>query len=138
MKKLISLVLVLCLCLSFAACSLLGGAKGEVYVSADGERYATTVNSVKENGYKDVEFFMAEIGQMIPYGSGITLGIDGDRTGELKFSLYDGEGNEFYSGEAALEIPVAVGTYYCIMEVNWGDEAYSETYQHAFCFVRSK
>lgn len=138
MKKLISLLLVLAICLSFAACSLITGAKGEVFVSADGKRYATTVNSVKENGYKDAEYFMAEIEQIVPYGSGITLNIDGNRSGDIKFSLYDGEGKEFYSGESALEIPVAVGTYYCIMEVNWGDEAYSETYQHAFCFARSK
>ena len=138
MKKLISLLLLLCLCISFAGCSLITGAKGEVFVAAEGERYATTVNSVKENGYKDVEYFMAEIQQMIPFGSGFTLNLDGDHTGEVKYSLYDGEGNEFYSGETALEIPVAIGTYYCIIEVNWGDEAYSETFQHAFCFVRSK
>lgn len=138
MKKVISFILILCLVLSFAGCSLLSGPKGEVYVSADGHRYATTINSVKENGYKDVEYFMGEIEQIIPFGSGITLNLDGDRVGEIKYSLYDGEGKEFYSGETALEIPVAVGTYYCIVEINWGSEAYSETIQHAFCFARSK
>ncbi len=138
MKRSLSLLLVILLALSLTACGVFGSSRGELHVSAGGERYATVARCVRDEGEFSPQELKEQVTQIIPYSSGITLNLDGDYIGDICYSLYDGQLNEFYTGKTALEIPVATGTYYCVVEIKWGDEVYSELTQHAFCFARSE
>lgn len=135
MKKLISLFICLCFCLSASACGVLGGA-GEVFITSDGHRYSTFTSAPGEE--LDISVLMESEPQVIPFSHDFTVNLKGEHEGDVLYSLYDAQGNAFYTGRTALEIPVAVGSYYCIVRVCWGNSGLNTTADHGFCFARSK
>ncbi len=138
MKKLISVLLSVILILSLAGCSLISDeTKGKVLIQSGGVDFECYAVKTSENGELIPGYDMSEVvNEMncdVPYNDDLTVKLEGERYGDVKYSLYSESLECDYENADSLTLPESVGNKIVKISVTWGSSEKNAGYD---CFFR--
>ncbi len=142
MKKLLSVLFITLLCLSFSGCSLVGLGKtsGKVYAISGGVEFECYGVKISENGELLPGYDIAEVVSgadcTVPYNDDLTIKLEGKRYGEVEYSLYSEEFECDYENSSLLSLPESDETKIVRIRVTWGTAEENEGYDYFFKLER--
>lgn len=142
MKKLLSVLLITLLCFSLGGCSIVGLGKtsGKVYAISGNVEFECYGVKISENGELLPGYDMAEvIGEAdctVPYNDDLTVKLEGERYGEIEYSLYSEEFECDYENSTVLSLPETGENKIVRIRVTWGTAEENEGYDYFFKLER--
>ncbi|MDO4458987.1 MAG: hypothetical protein Q4C42_02725 [Clostridia bacterium] len=150
MKKLISVMFILIFAFSLCGCSVVekftGGGKtvGAVEVVSGGISFETYEVKTADYGKKsavydyDVDYVKNSLNVTVPYNQDFVIQLEGERTGNVSYSLYDENFAPYYENNSFMTLPSSSGNWICKVSVNWGDENEFSSYDYFFRLTRAE
>ncbi len=142
MKKLLSILLITLLCVSFSGCSLVGldNTSGKVCAISGGVEFECYSVKISENGELlpgyDMSEVVGEIDDSVPYNDDLTVKLEGERYGEIEYSLYSADLECDYENSSVLSLPESGEDKIVRIRVSWGTAEENVGYDYFFKLTR--